>query len=460
MTTLYIAGATAITMNQERRVIDDAVLVVTDDRITAVGTATEIEIPPGAEIIDAHGMIALPGLIDSHAHAGHGLTRNLGAGDVAAWFDVCEAFYTRASTADFWRAEARLSAMERLKAGITTCTMLLGGGSDHYRTETTEAGDLHCAATREFGLRTNLAVGPNQPPFPKKYRSLDLSQDIDVSFEQQLETCRALIESHNDLLDKGTGICLIMPVYQPDEYAQNPDEIRSMCNDVMALRDEFGVLFTQDGHRNGSIALAETLGLCGPDSYFSHSVDLTSEDMEAALRTNTAIVHNPSAIMSIYGRCPVPELLEMGVNVALGSDAAAPDRGYDMFRHMAQCLHYHRRHFRDPAVLMPKQVIEMCTINAAKVLGLETELGSLEVGKKADIVLLDRQKAHLFPPMMPLTTVAQFANAADVDTVIVNGKICMRNRSILVDEAEVLASAAAELDKALRRTGLLHLLVE
>lgn len=148
------------------------------------------------------------------------------------------------------------------------------------------------------------------------------------------------------------------------------------------------------------------------------------------------------------------------MNVALGSDAAAPDRGYDMFRHMAQCLHYHRRHFRDPEVMMPNDVLQMCTIDAAKAIGMEAELGSLEVGKKADIIMLDRRKPHLYPPMMPLTTVAQFANAADVDTVIVNGKIRMKNRQTALDESAILDAAESEMDAALSRSGLTHLLVE
>ena len=131
-----------------------------------------------------------------------------------------------------------------------------------------------------------------------------------------------------------------------------------------------------------------------------------------------------------------------------------------MFRHMAQCLHYHRRHFRDPEVMMPRDVLEMCTIDAAKAIGMEADLGSLEPGKKADIVMLDRRKPHLYPPMMPLTTVAQFANAADVHTVIVNGEVRMRDRETALDEGSILNAAAGELNAALARCDLSHLLVE
>ena len=124
----------------------------------------------------------------------------------------------------------------------------------------------------------------------------------------------------------------------------------------------------------------------------SHSIDLTDDDIAACVETGTAIVHNPSAIMSIIGRCPVPELIDAGVTVAIASDGAAPDRGYDMFRHMWQCMHYHRRHLR-PSCCRTAGV-EMVTIDAAKALSVDHEVGSLEAGKLADIIRRPVPAAH------------------------------------------------------------------
>jgi cytosine/adenosine deaminase-related metal-dependent hydrolase len=254
-----------------------------------------------------------------------------------------------------------------------------------------------------------------------------------------------------------------MPVYFAAELAEPgaQGEIRAMSAAVAELCARSGVLFTQDGHRSGSIAIARDLGVLGPQALLSHSVDLTPEDITALTETGARVVHNPSAIMSVYGRCPVPELIEAGVTVCLGSDAGAPDRGFDMFRHMAQCMHYHRRHFRDPSFMPPGKVLEMATIDAAGALGLGDDLGSLEPGKKADIVLVDLRKAHLWPPNMPVTRLAHFANAADVDTVIVDGRVLMRGRRLInLDEASILEEAEVELTRALRRTGLEHLTEE
>jgi 5-methylthioadenosine/S-adenosylhomocysteine deaminase len=147
------------------------------------------------------------------------------------------------------------------------------------------------------------------------------------------------------------------------------------------------------------------------------------------------------------------------VTVALGSDATAPDRSGDMFRHMQQCMHYHRTHAKDPKLLPPGRVLEMCTIEGARALGLAREIGSLDVGKKADVVLVDLARPHLFPPHMPLFRLICFANGNDVDTVIVDGRIVLENRrAALVDERAVLDRAAHEAELMLDRSKLRSLL--
>ena len=104
------------------------------------------------------------------------------------------------------------------------------------------------------------------------------------------------------------------------------------------------------GHTAGSVAYAHSIGLLKPDAWLSHSTELTAADIAALQASGASVAHNPSAIMSIRGRCPVPELIDAGVNVAISSDGTAPDRSADPFRHMQQCMHYHRRHFRDDQV--------------------------------------------------------------------------------------------------------------
>lgn len=450
MTALYdliVTCDTMVTMDAGRRILEKSWISINGDRIAAIGTG---EPPSATHVIDRPGMIALPGLIDAHSHAGHGLVRGAGDGDGELWFRICEDIYSGCATPAFWRAEAQLALLERLMSGVTTAVSLLGGGADIYRTDTSEAGDAHCAATRVSGLRTIMAVGPGRLPFPRQF-GLDRRT---VSFDEQMAVCEDLIGRHDDLLTQGTGVALIFPVYTADHMTQSAPAIRAMSRAMRDLQDRTGVLFTQDGHRTDTIALAAQLDLLSPRAALSHSIDLSPADFETLTDTGASIIHNPSAIMSIRGRCPVPELIDAGITVCLGSDAGAPDRGFDMFRHMAQAMHYHRRHFRDAGVLPEGKVLEMCTIDAARALGLEKEIGSLEIGKKADIVLLDGRRAHLWPPVMPLNRITHFANAADVNTVIVNGRMLLDDRKpLLIVPDDVLAEAEREANHVFAASG-------
>lgn len=467
MTDILIRNVTTVTMDNERRVIDGASIAIGGDRIVSIekGNVSGDE-QKYTKIVDGKHMVALPGLIDCHSHAGHCLVRSLGAGDGTAWFDACAAIYSHYSTVGFWHVEAQLAQLERLKSGVTTALTLLGGGADIYRTDDPLFGDKHCEATIESGLRTILAVGPGQLPFPQRFTRIDDSNPFtyDVSFEKQLEVSENLIQRWNDVINRRTGVCLIMPVYKEADVKNGSSvrkEIIEMSRKMSKLRTKHNVLFTQDGHCNGTVRVAQDLGLLGSFALLSHSVELTNEDISALKSTGANVVHNPSAIMSVYGRCPAPELIGEGINVCIGSDAGAPDRGFDMFKHMTQCMHYHRRHFRDPSWMPPGKVLEMITIDAAKALGLENEIGSIEPGKKADIVLVDMRKPHLYPSNMPVTKLAHFVNAADVDTVIVDGKILLSNRVPQnVDEEKILDSADVEMSMTLKRSGLEHLSIE
>ena len=463
---LLIEHGTVITVDTERRVIEDGAVAVRADRIVAVGATADLQARYRArKVINAHRKAVLPGLIDCHAHAGHGLLKTLGGGDSDAWSNACETIYTVGSDEEFWYAEAKLAALERLKFGTTTGVCMFGGGDSIMRVDDPRYAARHSAAIAETGTRSLLAVGPSRPPGPRVYATWTGTrrQDRAVSFEQMFETCEEIIRTQHGMADGRVNICVTLPVFHPQTESDHipfTQVFHDQARQYRELAQRHRLGFTQDGHRAGTLTYAhEQLGLLADNAFMSHSIDLTPEDIAACLATGTKIIHNPSAIMSIRGRCPVPELIDAGVTVGLGSDGTAPDRSYDMFRHMFQCMHYHRRHFRDAGVLPHGKVLEMVTIDAARALGLETEIGSLEAGKKADIILVDLFKPHLMPLNMPVYRVTSFASGADVCTTIVNGRILMEDGKVItVDEAEVMELAQVATDRMLERTGLQHLL--
>ena len=437
-------------------------MAIRGDRIVAVGETKEVLAKYHAtKEINAQKKVVMPGLIDGHAHAGHALLKSTGTDIPDAWNDACFQIYQKGSDPEFWFADGLLGGLERLKCGTTTSINLLGGGDEIMRTDFPIYGEKHCEAIKKIGIREFLAVGPGKPPFPKSFSQWNghSKQEIQISFEQQLETCEELILRWHGKANGRIRICLSFPTPYPGRSYYSDSELENlkwMADKTEQLRHKHGSLITMDGHSRGTIKFTyEELSFLGPDAILSHSIDITAEEIELCKKTQTNIAHNPSAIKSILGRCPVPELLDAGVTVLLGSDGVAPDRSYDMFRHMYHCMRYHRTYFRDPAILPPGKVLEMATIDAAKALGLDHEIGSLEAGKKADIILIDLHKPHLYPLNMPLYRVMYFASGSDVDTVIVDGNVLMENRRVnTVDEDQVLEQAQSAAERALDRSGL------
>ncbi|MET2831422.1 amidohydrolase family protein [Mesorhizobium shangrilense] len=451
---LLIENGVIVTMDAGRQIFSKGHVLVEDGRITAVGDGSHSVTDPNVTRIDASGMVVMPGLVDTHAHAGHMLTKGLGD-DSEAWMNIAGRIYAQASDTEFWAAEAALSALERIKCGTTTAALLFGGGPDIMRTEAPEAAQAHLAAIADMGVREILAVGPNRPTSSHIYR--DHAQtpyaEITVSPDAQLAVCAEIIDDWADR-DSRLRVAVSLPVFTAGEL--DDQSVYNLSCKARDLSREKRVLFIQDGHREGSIAAnAERLELFDEHSLLAHCIELTEGDIAALKRSGAKVAHNPSALMSVSGRCPATELMEGGVTVSLGTDASAPDRSFDMFRNMFQAHRYHARHFRNDAVLPPLQLLEMATIEGARALSMENDIGSLEPGKRADIILVNMRQPHLWPPAHPVQRLARFANGADVDTTIVDGRILMRGRKLVGhDEDAILDRAESAFHLMMNRAGL------
>lgn len=466
MTDILITGGIVVTIDRDRRVFEDGAVAIAGDRITAVGPTPEIAAAhPARETIDARGKIVIPGLVDGHAHAGHGMIKTMGGGRSEEWYKACETVYTVASTPEFWHAEAKLAATERLRFGVTTGVSLLGGGDTIMRCDEPAYGDAHMEGVLAVGTRSVVAVGATRPPHPRTYARFENGRAVarPVTYEDQRRTSEALMRRWHGANGKRTNVAFITPTLRAEHVTTlgqaDLDRARAQAREMQAIARANGLVFTQDGHQKGSVAYANDLGILGPNALLSHATGLTEDEIRIVATTGTHIAHNPSAVASIMARCPAPELIMAGANVCLGSDATAPDRSGDMFRHMQQCMHYHRTFFHDPSWLPPGRVLEMCTIDGAKALGMEREIGSLEPGKKADVVLVDYRRPHLYPANMPLFRLVYFANGNDVSTVIVDGRVCLRDRVVTtLDEGAMLDEAQRECEAMLERTGFHHML--
>jgi 5-methylthioadenosine/S-adenosylhomocysteine deaminase len=184
----------------------------------------------------------------------------------------------------------------------------------------------------------------------------------------------------------------------------------------------------------------ESLGLLSSSLIACHCVWLTEAEMDLLARRGVKVVHNPESNMKLAsGVAPVPELLARGVTVGLGTDGCASNNNLDLFQEMDSAAKLHKVHRLDPTVMPSSVVLEMATLGGARVLGLEKEIGSLEVGKKADIIVLDLHRPHLQPLYNIVSQLVYSAVGADVRDVIIDGKLVMHDRKLLtLDEETVL----------------------
>jgi len=419
---LLITDVTAVTMDPDRRVIDDAAVAVDGQRIAAVGkTASLAALHPDAERLPGRGMVALPGLIDAHAHADQsilrGMTDDLGwVPFLAEWITPYLARRDPAAAV----AAYRLTMAEMIRSGTTCFVSPNVDPRDDLAALTSAIG--------EMGVRAVLAHW--------------------VDGEETLDLACAAIERWDGAAGGRVAVRfgLDIPRLPDDPYraalyprvaALGHGLVYHFCSeteDWTYYDDRFGLRPTQ---------WADEQGLLGPSTLLINGCWLTAVEAGLLADTATPVVASPTATMKMAsGTTPVRDLRDAGVVVALGTDGAANNDSFDLVREMKSACLAQNATRRRAGTLSAEDALEMATIEGARALGREDDLGSLEPGKRADIVLVDLRKAHTWPVADPVATLVYAAHGGDVDTVIVDGRVLLRDGLFVdADEAAILADA-------------------
>jgi 5-methylthioadenosine/S-adenosylhomocysteine deaminase len=210
---------------------------------------------------------------------------------------------------------------------------------------------------------------------------------------------------------------------------------------------------TKQKHGLTEVELLEKIGFLGSDVLAAHCIHLTKKEMQLLAKHNVKVSYNPVANMKLaQGTAKIKSLLDLGVTVGIGTDGPASNNNLDMFESMKIASLLQKQFYKDPTVMPAQIVLKMATIDGAKALGLEKTVGTLEAGKKADIILLDFKKPHLTPVHDPYANIVYSAHGSDVDTVIVDGKVLMENRKVkTLDEEEVMLKAQKTATNLLKR---------
>ena len=429
---LVITNGILVTMDGAGRVIADGGLAVEGSDIVAVGTSDEIRRGfNGSEQIDAAGQIVMPGLINTHTHAPMVLYRGL-ADDLALmdWLNKY-IFPAEAKTVspEFVRAGTRLAALEMIESGTTTF-------ADMYYFEEEIARE-----TRAAGLRGVLGETIIQFPVADAKTPAD-----------SLARAEAFIKAFK-------GDPLITPAVAPHAIYTNDGNTLKASR---ALSTRYGVptlihvaetkAETTTAHERGSpsvVAYLDGLGFLGPGVVAAHAVWATDADIAILKQRGVGVSHNPESNMKLAsGVAPIPAYLVAGVAVGLGTDGAASNNDLDMFEAMRQASFLQKVTREDPTALSAKTSLGLATMGGARVLGLERQIGSLEPGKRADVIVVGTGASRQTPMYDPISHLVYVTRGDDVQATIVNGKVLMRNRQVrTLNRDAVLRDARAWADK-------------
>jgi 5-methylthioadenosine/S-adenosylhomocysteine deaminase len=425
---LVVTGGTVITVDHAGRVLAPGAIAIDGRDIVAVDTPEAIAGRFDArESIDAAGNIVMPGLVNTHTHAPMVLYRGLA--DDLALMDWLQKYIfpaeARTVTPEFVRAGTRLAALEMIQSGTTTY-------ADMYYFEEEIA-----AVTKSAGLRG--VLGQTIIRFPVA--------DAKTPAEG-LARAEAFIRQF-------AGDELIVPALAPHAmYTLDTKTLKAVR--ALADREHAPVLIhlaeTSDEaktarkqHGGSPARYLESIGFWGPRTVAAHAVWLSPPDIAILARRHVGVSHNPESNMKLAsGSAKVVAMRAAGVAVGLGTDGAASNNDLDMFEAMRQAAFLAKLQTMDPRAVPARAAVEMATMGGARVLGMDGQIGSLEPGKRADVIVVSMAAARQVPMYDPLSHLVYVTRGDDVRTTIVNGRVLMRDRKVLtLSEPDVLAEARA-----------------
>jgi 5-methylthioadenosine/S-adenosylhomocysteine deaminase len=419
---LIVRGGKFVTMDGARRIIEDGAAAISDGRIVALGTRAEVDAKYTArETIDATGKVIIPGLVNTHTHVPMTLFRGLADDlDLQEWLTKY-IFPAEAKnvTEDFVRTGAQLGLAEMIRGGTTTYC-------DMYYFE-----DAIADETQKAGVRG--VLGETVIDFP-------------VADNKTNAEAMAYVER---FVKKWQGNSLITPAIAPHApYTVSEEHLKA----VRAFSDRTGALVVihvaetrkevediEKAHGARPVAYLARIGFLNNRVIAAHVVWANQEEIALLKQLGVGVAHNPQSNMKLAsGVAPVPQMLAADVAVGLGTDGAASNNDLNMWEEMDTAAKLHKVTSGDPKVVSALQAFEMATIRGARALHLDNQIGSLEVGKRADLCIVDLDDLSQTPLYNIYSHLVYATKENDVRTVIIEGRVVMRDRNLLtLDESGI-----------------------
>ncbi len=415
---LLIAGGTLVAMDTAGTVMENAAVAVKDGLIKSLGPLEDFRDVAAGQVLDANGGVIIPGLVNLHTHAAMTLFRGL-ADDLPlmAWLK------------DYiFPAEARLDAdLVQLGTQLACAEMILSGTTcfcDMYLFEGSVA-----RAAKQAGMRA--VVGEVLYDFPSpNYGPLDKGFEYVTEMLEKWRNdplIKVAVEPHSpylcspELLERAAGLAERYQVPLVIHLAETEAEVEQIV-------ERYGCRPVEHLHK---------LGLLKANLLACHAVKVNREEISLLAAGKVKIAHNPESNMKLAsGLAPVAQMLDAGICVGLGTDGACSNNDLDLFREMDTVAKMHKAAALDPTVMPAGRVLELATMGGARALGLEAAIGSLEAGKRADLVVVDFSRPHLTPVFNPVSHLVYCASGRDVRHVVIDGQVVCRERQLTTIDLE------------------------
>lgn len=448
-----IKNGYVLTLNKKRQIIRDGAIYIENSQIRDVGKTEDLKAHRAETVIDAKNMIVMPGLIDTHIHLSQALIRGC-ADDVSLvdWLKKYVWVLQGNFTKDDGRVSAELCMAEMIRTGTTSfidCMIHTRYGFDGIAKAVERAG-MRGALSKIIMDSTGYADSP------------------DIMYPGMVENAEACLTETEQMYRKWHGKAdgriqvwyglrslggVTSELFK--EVAQRTREksthmtmhLGEVVDDVRYVKENFDTNLT---------GFAQMHNLLGPEMVFAHGIHFEDSELKTLAATKTNISHCPASNTKLAsGFAKIPQMIDLGVPVSLGCDGGPSNNTYDMVREMRLAALIHKPVAKNPLVVSAEDVIEMATIGGAVAMGIDNRIGSLESGKLADVILIDMHELGFTPTVNPVSNLVYSGSGQSVDTVIVNGKILMRNKQLLTLDIEtVMSNARTHIVNLLERAGI------
>lgn len=443
MAQIFLKNAYVVTMDEQERVFAKGSILVQDDRIVAVGDIPQSLIMPEAQVLDCSNKIILPGLINTHVHTSQQLGRGLGDDvNLMTWLHERTFPYESSLTAEDSYVSTLLTCIEQIRAGVTT---FAEPGGQFVRSM---ARGVSQAGLRAKLAKSSMDCGEGLPKVWQRTTQQELDQQVE-DFEAVHGTADGRVQVWFGLrtLFNNSDELIIRTKELADHYGVG------VHMHVAEVKEE--VEYCKQLHGVGTVRHLEDLGVLDSNLLAVHTVWLTDEEVDLFAKRDVKVSHNPAAAMRVLGFAKVPKMLDKGICVTIGTDGAPSNNRMDLIDEMWLTSLIHKGWRLDPTVMKAQDILRMVTTNGAKAVLDPMNLGSLSVGKKADLIVINPASAGMYPLHDPIANLVTSMHSSNVESTMCDGKWLMKDHVLLtIDERSVLRESQERADAIRKRAGI------